>query len=97
MTPSRVSWVALAAVLLFLASAGLPAQEPTARAAVSAPVVTGAPAPDVANGVENMYVPPAPHAPFSAKSVASLTRTLRDGSISYYAFFSLLALSLIHI
>jgi hypothetical protein len=91
-TSSRVSWLVLAAAFLFLVSAvGLPAQEPTARVPVSTPVITGAPAPDAANGVENMYVPPTPHAPFSAKSVASLTRTLRDGSTSYFAFFSLLA------
>jgi hypothetical protein len=92
MTRDRVSWLALAAALLFIAVAvSVPAQEPAARVAVSAPVTTGGPAPDPVYGIENMYVPPLPRAPFSAKSVASLTRTLRDGSRSYNAFFSLLA------
>jgi hypothetical protein len=91
MTRDFVSWPAVAVVLFLASAAGLPAQESTARVPVSAPVTTNSPTTDVVNGIENMYVPPMPHAPFFAKSVASLTRTLRDGSTSYYAFFSLLA------
>jgi hypothetical protein len=91
MTRNRVSWLALTAALLLASAVALAAQESTPRVPVSAPVATGAAAPDLVQCIENMYVPPIPHAPFSAKSVASLTHTLRGGSTSYFEFFSLLA------
>jgi len=91
MPRNRATGTGYAVVLLLVSTAGVPAQESAPRVAVSAPGPTGATVPDTVDGVENMYVPPTPHAPFSAKSVASLTRTLRDGSTSYFAFFSLLA------
>ena len=94
MTRSRVSWLGFIAFVFLASAVAQPAQE-SSRVPVSAPVATAvgatATAPDLAPGIENMYVPPTPHAPFSAKSVASLTRSLHDGSTSYSEFFSLLA------
>jgi hypothetical protein len=91
MARPRVSWLGFIAVVFLSLAVTLPAQESTPRAPVSAPIATAGPAPDLVQGIENMYVPPIPHAPFSAKSVASLTRAVHDGSTSYSEFFSLVA------
>ncbi len=91
MTRHRVWWFGFTALLLFTSAVAVPAQESAARVSVSAPVATAVAPPDLVQGIENMYVPPMPHAPFSAKSVASLSRTLHDGVTSYSEFFSLVA------
>jgi hypothetical protein len=85
MTRYRVSWLSLPVAILVVFATFLSAQQPFAN--------TRPPGknPDVAAmpGVENMYVPPRPGQPFTAKSV--VTWTSRDESSSHVAFMSMLA------
>jgi hypothetical protein len=77
----RLSWM-----LLFAMPVALPAQTPNTVASTVAPARN----PDVAAnpGIENMYVPPIPAQPFTAK--ATVTWTKNDGS-QHELFMTMLA------
>jgi hypothetical protein len=86
MSRLRVSWLKLPAAVLVASAVMLPAQEP--------PVLTNArliPPDAIANRIiDDMQIPTTPNAPFSGKSVATLTQT-RRGSTLQFGFFSLVA------
>jgi hypothetical protein len=81
----RASWLVLSLALIIVFATPLSAQQPfaAARPAGRNPDVAAMP------GVENMYVPPKPGQPFTAKSV--VTWTSQDESSSHVAFMSMVA------
>ena len=81
----RASWLVLSLALIIVFATPLSAQQPfaAARPAGKNPDVAAMP------GVENMYVPPKPGQPFTAKSV--VTWTSQDESSSHVAFMSMVA------
>lgn len=87
MTSSRSLWLVMLVTLLAGSVTVLSAQEPSAEA--DPPVARF---PDAAANavIYDMHISTTPSAPFSAKSVASLTQ-IRHGQTVQFAFFSLVA------
>jgi hypothetical protein len=86
MQRAHISWIVLGISLAMPAATPLPAQSPNAVASMVAPARN----PDVAAnpGIENMYVPPMPAQPFTAKATVTWTKS---DSTPHELFMSMLA------
>jgi hypothetical protein len=92
MMPRNASRFALLAALLLVYPCSAAAQGDSPQKPSGAASARIFPPDAAANrAIENMYVPTKAGEPFSAKSVATLTRTLSDGRVIEFGFFSLLA------